>query len=230
MSREKVLLVHGLARSQASLFVLEQVLKLRGYDVLNLNYPSMRYPLTELVQRHFPQIIKACEGQRFHFVTHSMGGIMVRIYLAEHSPANLGHVVMMGPPNKGSEVVDEFGVFRAFEWLGGPASKELGTRNASIAKSLPEVSYSLGIIAGDISLNPFFSSVIEGPNDGAVSVESTKLKGMKDHIVLPVTHSFMMNNPQVIAQIMTFLERGAFDADMDMAKASAMALMGWRNL
>ena len=149
-----------------------------------------------------------------NFVTHSMGGLITRYYIAKHTPDNLGKVVMLGPPNTGSEFADWLTETKilapVFAAIFGPASAQLTTHYEHIDG---DITYPLGVIAGNVSINPLAPWVLDGfgAHDGIVPVERTKIEGMTDHIVMSATHSFMMFNPKVMQQALNFLQNSAFD-------------------
>ena len=225
LADECVVLLHGLTRTGQSMKSLEFALKKASYKVVNARYPSTQKPIEQLTS-YVGKAAQKCGGaDKLNFVTHSMGGIVLRAWLRENRPVNLGRVVMLAPPNQGSEVVDAFdgrGIFGVM----GPAAKELGTGPDSLPRKLGPANFSLGIIAGDKSSSRMFASELKGPNDGTVTVASTKLQGMKDHITLHVGHTFMMNNPLVVAQALTFLRKGRFDRGLEYAQAEQMLANG----
>ena len=215
-AEECVVLLHGLARSTHSFHKTETHLSNQYYRVLNIGYPSTQHSIHELSEIAVAESITQAndlECETIHFVTHSLGGMLVRDYLANHTIENLGRVVMLGPPNKGSEVVDYIGDWKLFEWINGPAGQELGTDSLSVPNLLGSADFELGVIAGDRSINWMNSLMIDGPDDGKVSVERSKIEGMSDHITLHTTHTFMMKKKEVLNQITYFLEHGFFEKE-----------------
>jgi len=211
MGRDAVVLLHGLARQAASMARMASFLSDACYLTFTMGYDSRHFPIETLSQEVMPIALALCsEVDKVHFVTHSMGGIILRDYLSRHPINKLGQVVMLGPPNQGSQVVDKLAFLSLFKWINGPAGLQLGTSLDSRPRSLPKADFPLGIIAGERSINPLLSLLMPKPNDGKVSIENTRLAGMLDHIVLPVSHSFMMNHKRVKQQTLHFLQYQTF--------------------
>ena len=212
---ECVILLHGMARSSDSMEKIELALTKAGYHVVNLNYPSTDEKIGILADRYLPPAIEKCEQlarTKFHFVTHSLGGIIVRQRLREKKPEKLGRVVMLSPPNQGSEVTDALKDWWLYSRLNGPAGQQLGTAPDSLPNRLGPVDYPVGIITGDT--HAFFdfwlSSYFKGKNDGKVSVKRAKVDGMSDFLVVHESHPFIMNADEVISATLFFLKNGFF--------------------
>lgn len=208
-AREAVVLLHGLYRSERAMRPLAERLAREGFEVHNLGYPSTEASPDELEARIAAQIEACCAAApRLHFVTHSLGGILLRGLLAQREPANLGRVVMLAPPNHGSEWVDWLG--NSFGFALGPTGRELGTAPDSLPNRLPNADYPLGVIAGTKSLNPFGAWFLPGANDGTVSVKSTWLDGMSDFVEVPSSHSFILRSDAAADAVVEFLRAGHF--------------------
>jgi predicted alpha/beta hydrolase family esterase len=212
MATPCVILVHGLGRTAASMNGMAASLAAKGYFVVNHAYPSTRMTI-ETSALTLDRAIAACRRAKaspIDFVTHSLGGILVRQYFQDHTIPDPGRIVMLAPPNHGSEIVDHLKNRWWFRRLLGPAVEELGTSPDSLPNRLWSIPFEIGIVAGTRSLEPWFRRYFSGPNDGKVSVESTKLAGMTDFLLVPAGHSFIMRSPSVQAQVAAFLATGRF--------------------
>ncbi|THB73697.1 MAG: alpha/beta hydrolase [Desulfobulbaceae bacterium] len=212
---ECVILLHGMARTHDSMNDLQSALVKGGYHTFNVDYPSTDKPIRILASQYIPPALAQAERKscrKIHFVTHSLGGIVVRTYLKENQPNNLGHVVMLSPPNQGSVVAQKLKDEWYYQWLNGPAGQELAAAPNSIPTQLGGVSYSVGIITGNTHaffdgwLLPFF----EEDNDGKVSISEARLDGMTDFLVVEESHPFIMDSKLVHEEVLHYLQHGTF--------------------
>jgi uncharacterized alpha/beta hydrolase family protein len=206
-----VILLHGINKSGSCLNSLENFIKINGFSVLNITYPSTKYPIEELVD-----ILHKLINSEFYnyktisFVGFSMGGLVIRAYLNKYKLLKLGKVVMVGTPNNGSEVADFFKDNKLYKKLFGPAGRQLTTDKQNHETLFGKINYECGIIAGDLPLDFCYPLMKGGISDGKVKVTSTKLDNMKDHIVINVTHWYMPKSKQVWKQIVYFLKHSKF--------------------
>ena len=208
---EQVVLLHGILRSSTHMNGLEDYLTSKGYTVYNLDYPSTAHRLDKLAAMVAKEIAEKTDPSKpLHFVGYSMGGIVARIVLNKYRPDNLGRAVQLASPNQGSEVADFLKENWLYETVYGPAGQQLVTEDAGIDDLMGPVDYEMGVVAGDFSIDPISSSLIPGEDDGKVSVESTKVSGMRDHIVVKASHTFFPQNKEVQEQALHFLQFGAF--------------------
>lgn len=212
---ECVVLLHGLARTSFSMNRMQHALIDAGFLVANFNYPSRDHAIKELAAMAVETGVDMCrandEVEKIHFVTHSLGGILIRQYLHTNTINELGRVVMLGPPNQGSRVVDELAGVPGFDWINGPAGRQLGKGEASVPLKLGPVDFELGIIAGNRTIDPITSAVLDDPDDGRVSVRDTRVEGMADFVVVEHSHAFMMRMQRPISLTINFLRSGSFE-------------------
>lgn len=197
--KDYVILIHGLDRTAKSMRKIEKFLAKKGYNTINLDYPSTKDTIQNLTNNYLKKVIKEkCtdKNKKIHFVAHSMGGIMVRYFLATNKLKNLGRIVMLAPPNKGAKHADLYSRFKIANLLLGPALKQMTTSKKSLPNTLPKPDYEVGIIAAKY--------------DGKVSIEQTKLPKMKDFLVVPSAHTFIMQSNKAIKAIDNFIKKGRF--------------------
>lgn len=208
---EVVILLHGLIRTSNSMEKMEAALLEESYVVHNIDYPSRHLPIQQLAEDVRKQVDTLTESDdTIHFVTHSMGGILVRTIQKQAPLENIGRVVMLSPPNQGSELADSLGDLKLYEWINGPAGDQLGTDPEGYINSLGPVDFELGVVAGDRSINWINSIIIPGKDDGKVSIERAKVEGMKDYKVIHATHPYIMKNDESITAVIQFLKSGSF--------------------
>ena len=212
-TQDGVVLLHGISRTARSFRKMQAALEGCGFATLNQDYASRRKALEALAEDIHPAIQRFTDGidGSVHFVCHSMGGLLARVYIARYRPKRLGRVVMLGTPNSGSEIADRLRHFRPYRAFFGPAGQQLGTlRDEAVNALFPPVDYPVGIIAGNRSIDPVAGTILPKPHDGRVSVKNTKLDGMSDHVVLAASHPWLVRNDVAIEQAIAFLKDGKF--------------------
>lgn len=207
-----VVLLHGMGRTSWSMRSVARTLTRVGWRVVNQGYPSTSLPVERISAEFVPRAIAQCgrSPTRIHFVTHSLGGIIVRHYLQTHTLPPGSRIVMLAPPNHGSEVADAFRDAGWYRWLTGPAGQQLTTARNSLPNTLRPVPYDVGVIAGRRSIDPWFSPRLPGEDDGKVSVASTRLAEMRDFVAVDATHTFLMHSEEVMRYVVAFLRAGQF--------------------
>lgn len=191
-------------------------LQAAGFGVLNVGYPSRRESWEALAKHLAQALSKLAPEQSVHFVTHSMGAIVLRHFFADARHSNLrarlrfDRAVLLGPPNQGSEIVDAWGKRWWFRAAMGKSGSSLSTDRSDPPKALPTLPLHFGVIAGDSARPNWLLPGVPAPHDGKVSVASTQLEGMADFVCVPVGHTWLPNHPQCRALALQFLRTGQF--------------------
>ncbi len=214
MDAQRVILVHGLARNSLSMWALEMRLEDAGYEVESLNYSSLNKSVAEVQQQVRSQLYDCCnDNVATHYVGYSLGGLLIRGFFADQANqafvVNRRQVVMIGTPNNGTQIVDNFAEQQWFKLL-GDTTLALGTQSNSFPMGLPLPDFSAGIIAGTESWS-ISDDILAEASDGLVPVASTKLPNMADFVSVYANHSMLRYNGKVAEQTIHFLQYGQFD-------------------
>lgn len=210
---ERVVLLHGLGRGFHAMEPLARVLSAEGFSTLNLPYPSLRRSVDELVEVVLREIAALPGEGPIHLVTHSLGGILARLLLNDTPPWEVGRLVMLAPPNGGSEIIDWATASPLMRFLIGPAGCDLGCER--LPARLPPLPQFLeaAIIMGKRSTIPFFRSLLHAENDGIVSVSLGRIPGVRGFCVVDADHTFIQMHPEAVRRTVAFLKTGRWDGD-----------------
>lgn len=208
---ERVVLLHGLWRSVWAMEGMAEMLSSEGYETLSIPYSSFRSALPDIVEAVAEELRIHEDGRKVHFVTHSMAGIVVRQLAANYPELVTGRIVMLAPPNQGSEIIDWLGRYPLkplADLAFGPGGMSLSTN--FVRKEVPGFSddYEVSVVMGCKSSVPLFGPLLGGENDGIVSVAGGEVEGMNRLEVIDVDHTFMMGEKVTREKVLHFLKNG----------------------
>ena len=210
---EVVVLVHGFSKHAQSMEPIGDYLAQYGYRFISVDYPSGEVNASEALALIHTQLAGCCDqARRIHFVGHSIGGLLIRAYLAEYQVDQLGNVVLIATPNAGSEFVEAMNRMPGYAEATGPLLQQMVPGEQGIPAQLPLPDYPVGVIAGSRTHNPLSWLLLPGDDDGAVSVSSTRMEGMQDFLVVPANHHWLRHDQRVLEEVLHFIQYDHFKA------------------
>ena len=215
-TRPCAILIHGITKDSTSMESIAAALSDAGFFTVNLDYPSKKHPIETLAEMTVPRGITACKeagAAPLYFVTHSMGGLLLRQYYERRETGDIARAVMLGPPNQGSRLGNFLSCIPIIKDVNGPAGKQMGIDERSLPSRLGPVKFPLGVVAGTRSFNPLFSAIISGDDDGIVGLPSTYVKGVCSRVHYPLTHDQLSRDSRVIEQVVSYLTSGKFTGE-----------------
>lgn len=213
MSGKAVILVHGILRSAKSFDAMAEKLRAADYLVIGFNYPSTRVSIPAAAD-YLRAVMQSLEGiERIDFVVHSMGGLIVRAYLDKHQDPRCKRMVMLGVPNCGAEMADLLENNPLFKLVWGPAGQQLGAEEKDLIAKLPTPKFEFAILAGSRGTEDGYNPLIDGDDDGTLTVACTRLPGAADFATVHCLHSFLPSNEKAIAATLRFLQTGRLRAE-----------------
>lgn len=207
-SSHTIVLLQGMGRGRASLWVLDTRLQQAGYTVFSFPYTAHKKSIDGLADELCGFIRERVKTERYHLIAHSLGNVIIRAAFQSGLPPGLDRIVMLAPPNQTADLARALRDSKIYQWFTGESGQQLASDEFYARLPLPTAEF--GVIAGDRGQ----SLIIKEPNDGVISVENTRLTGMKDWVVVHESHNFIMNSRMVAALCISFIERGMFDPEL----------------
>jgi pimeloyl-ACP methyl ester carboxylesterase len=204
-AKEAVIVVHGLWVNSMVMRLLGYRIRRCGFEALCFSYASVRATLEQNAAR-LARFAQALSANTVHWVGHSLGGVVILKMLEQRPDPRTGRIVLMGSPSSGSCAARAMAKTTAGRWMLGRSAPLAETKAALPGK------YELGVIAGcrGLGMGRLLLHALPQPNDGVVTVAETHVSGMKDHIVLRVSHSGMLVSSSAAKQVCAFLKAGGF--------------------
>ncbi len=206
-----ILLIHGIGRSTGTFTNMKAAMLQQGHAAVSVSYPSTR----RSIEAHAAQIARLISNlentKRISFVTHSMGGLVVRKLLARNddwkTKITVDSIVQIAPPNQGSAIARWLKDNPLYKTVSGPAGQEL---TPEATARLPPLKHVFSIIAGGRNTEKGYNPLLPGDDDGTVSVKETYLAGASDFLIIPAIHARLSNDPRTIKATLNFLRLGRF--------------------
>ncbi len=212
--KELVVMMHGLSRTRCIFNKMAKELQADGFDTYLANYPSMRADIDHHVEQFKVLMLSSFVGKKLYFVTHSLGGIILRKLLNDPEIINakfdIKRIVQIAPPNQGSQLSIMIGKVGLLRKIMGPSLADLNPENMIDFPKFPE-EIEFGIISGykdDDGVG--YNRKLSGDNDGVVTVDETMLDGAKATYKIRTIHTFICANKSVIAAVKRFFTKGSF--------------------
>lgn len=206
--RHLVMLVHGMGRSTYLFHDMQSALRAAGYDAVAISYPSLMRDIAGHADQIEALLDEARDVEQVSFVSHSLGGLVVREVLGRHAPwrerLTLGRIVMLAPPNQGSVLAEALATLPPYHWIGGPSAVEIAAGGPFAG--LPE-EVEVAVIAGGTG-GWGFNPLLPGDDDGVVTVAETELEGVRESLLVPALHTVIAAAPETIAATLSFLKHG----------------------
>ena len=210
------IIFHGIYGESKDLQHISNILNVKGYPVVNIQYPTTTHPIEEMTEKYITPVIEKqiknlnilnsnlkTEDQKnlkINFIVHSMGSVLLRYYLKNHKIDNMGKVMFISPPSHGSPLSDN-PISDSIPYFLGPAVSQIKTDKNSFINTLGEPDYQCYILIGDHSDNFLYSFIIPGKDDGMIPFSTAGLQSCSMKVIINTTHTSILESEDTFREI-----------------------------